>query len=90
MVIALIGETVSKNNNKIHEIAKYNMHGRVALFVTSRGGEGILHSFGEGSSISTILLINNDRVHDASVRVKVPECQWLESLTLPTSNNTLK
>ena len=48
------------------------MHGRVALFVTSRGGEGVLHSFGEGSSISTILLINNERVHDASVRVKVP------------------
>ena len=63
---------MSKNNSKINEIAKYNMHGRVALFVTSRGGEGVLHSFGEGSSISTILLINNERVHDASLWVKVP------------------
>ena len=35
MVISLIGETVSKNNNKINEIAKSNMHGRVALFVCS-------------------------------------------------------
>ena len=50
MMIALIGETVSK----VNEIANLKISGRIELFVISRGGEGVLHSFGEGSSMSTI------------------------------------
>ena len=45
----------SGTSASVHCRAKQTkIDGRIALFVTSRGGEGVLHSFGEGNSMSTI------------------------------------